>query len=111
MPEVKGGNSDMCKTIKLHQAPCSETILFSHFSMKSIEMVAERTTTEIDQEEVRFILVSIPQCHNTPDILFPIEVLRNHPPIISEVSRGGLSFDTSDNPIGLKHNSPTVITE
>jgi len=40
----------------------------------------------------------------------PIEVDKNHPPISREVYLGGLSFDTKDNPIGLKNNSPTVIT-
>ena len=29
---------------------------------------------------------------------------------MSEVMRTGLSFDTSDKPIGLNNNSPTVIT-
>ena len=42
--------------------------------------------------------------------LFPIEVDKNHPPIIKAVSRGGLNLETNDNPIGLKNNSPIVIT-
>lgn len=39
-----------------------------------------------------------------------MDVAKNHPPIINEVSLGGLSFETKDNPIGLKNNSPIVIT-
>ena len=46
-----------------------------------------------------------------PDSLLPIEVDRNHAPIISAVSRGGLSFDTIDRPIGLRHSSPIVMTK
>ena len=45
-----------------------------------------------------------------PESLFPIDVDKNQPPIIRAVNRGGLIFDTSDKPIGLKNNSPTVIT-
>ena len=47
---------------------------------------------------------------NTPDNLLPIEVETNHPPIISEVIRIGLNLETSDSPIGLKSNSPMVMT-
>lgn len=46
----------------------------------------------------------------TPDSLLPIEVERKKPPIIKAVSLGGLNFETKDSPIGLRHNSPTVIT-
>lgn len=44
------------------------------------------------------------------DNLFPIDVLKNHPPIINPVNLGGLNLETKLNPIGLKNNSPTVIT-
>ena len=47
---------------------------------------------------------------STPLNLFPIEVLKNHPPIINAVMRGGLNLETKLNPIGLKNNSPIVIT-
>jgi hypothetical protein len=47
---------------------------------------------------------------NTPDNLFPIEVAKNQPPIINAVILGGLNLLTSDNPIGLRNSSPTVIT-
>ncbi len=43
--------------------------------------------------------------------MFPIEVAKNHPPIINAVSLGGLNLLTIDNPIGLKNNSPIVITK
>ena len=46
----------------------------------------------------------------TPDNLFPMDVAKNQPPIIKEVNRGGLNFDTSESPIGLKKSSPIVIT-
>ena len=42
--------------------------------------------------------------------LLPMEVDKNQPPIINAVKRGGLNFETSDKPIGLKNNSPIVIT-
>ena len=44
----------------------------------------------------------------TPAILPPMEVERNHPPIKSEVSLAGASFDTSESPIGLKKISLIV---
>ena len=45
-----------------------------------------------------------------PLSLFPMDVLKNQPPIIKAVNRFGLTLLTSDNPIGLKNNSPTVMT-
>ena len=47
---------------------------------------------------------------STPDSLFPIEVAKNQPPIIKDVNLGGLNFETSESPIGLKKSSPIVIT-
>jgi hypothetical protein len=44
----------------------------------------------------------------TPAILPPIEVDKNHPPIINAVNLAGASFDTSDNPMGLKNISLMV---
>jgi hypothetical protein len=46
-----------------------------------------------------------------PASLLPIEVDRNHAPIISAVRRGGLSFDTIERPIGLRQSSPIVTTK
>jgi hypothetical protein len=46
----------------------------------------------------------------TPLNLFPMEVAKNHPPIIKAVKRGGLNLDTNERPIGLRNNSPMVIT-
>lgn len=46
----------------------------------------------------------------TPLNLFPIEVEINHAPIIKAVNLAGDNLETIDNPIGDKHNSPTVIT-
>ena len=37
-------------------------------------------------------------------------VLSIQPPIIKAAKRGGANLETNDNPIGLRHNSPTVIT-
>lgn len=45
-----------------------------------------------------------------PESLFPMEVERNHPPIIRAVNLLGLNFETRESPIGLKNNSPTVTT-
>ena len=45
-----------------------------------------------------------------PDNLFPMLVDKNQPPIINDVNLGGLNFETNDNPIGERHNSPIVIT-
>lgn len=47
---------------------------------------------------------------STPLNLFPIDVAKNQPPIIKAVRRGGLNFDTKESPIGLRNNSPIVIT-
>lgn len=47
---------------------------------------------------------------STPESLFPIEVAKNQPPIINEVRRAGLNLETKDKPIGLRNNSPIVIT-
>ena len=47
----------------------------------------------------------------TPAILPPIEVDKNHPPIINAVNLAGASLDTSDNPIGLNKSSLIVNTE
>ena len=47
---------------------------------------------------------------STPLSLLPMDVDRNQPPIMRAVIRGGLSLDTIDNPMGLKNNSPIVIT-
>ena len=60
----------------------------------------------------KFALCSYPShiLANTPLNLFPIDVDKNHPPIIKAVKRGGANFETSDKAIGLRHNSPTVIT-
>lgn len=46
----------------------------------------------------------------TPLNLFPIEVEMNHAPINKAVKRAGDNFETIDNPIGDKHNSPIVMT-
>ena len=47
----------------------------------------------------------------TPAILPPIEVDKNHPPIMSAVNLAGASLDTNDNPMGLKNISLTVNTK
>ncbi len=47
----------------------------------------------------------------TPAIFPPIEVDKNHPPISNAVSRAGASFETKDNPIGLKNISLMVNTK
>jgi hypothetical protein len=46
----------------------------------------------------------------TPLNLFPMAVAKLHPPIMSAVNRKGDNLETIDNPIGLKNNSPIVIT-
>ena len=60
----------------------------------------------------KFALFSYPshKVAKIPDSLFPIEVERNHPPIIKAVNRLGLNFETRERPIGLKNNSPIVTT-
>ena len=45
-----------------------------------------------------------------PDILLPMAVARNQPPIIRPTSRLGDSLVTRDRPIGERHSSPMVIT-
>ena len=47
----------------------------------------------------------------TPATLPPMEVERNQPPIINEVSLAGASFETRDKPIGLKNISLMVNTK
>ena len=47
----------------------------------------------------------------TPATFPPRDVERNHPPIINAVKRGGDSFDTNDNQIGLKNISLMVKTK
>ena len=47
---------------------------------------------------------------STPLNLFPMAVAKLQPPIIKAVKRKGDYFDTMDKPIGLKNNSPMVIT-
>ena len=60
----------------------------------------------------KFALLSYPSHIEArmPDNLLPIEVLKNQPPIIKDVRRGGLNLDTKLKPMGLKNNSPIVMT-
>src|SRR5262245_57932380 len=46
-----------------------------------------------------------------PDRYPPIAVAANHPPIHIDRHVGAASFDTSDSPIGLRDNSPSVSTK
>ena len=47
----------------------------------------------------------------TPATLPPMDVERNHPPIIRAVSLAGASLETNDKPIGLKNISLIVKTK
>jgi len=42
--------------------------------------------------------------------LFPTAVARSHPPCIRPWNLEGATFDTNDNPIGLRNSSATVST-
>lgn len=44
----------------------------------------------------------------TPATFPPIEVDKNHPPIIRAVSLAGANLETNDNPIGLRNISLIV---
>jgi hypothetical protein len=44
----------------------------------------------------------------TTSSLFPTAVARSQPPCISPWNRDGATFDTNDNPIGLRKSSATV---
>ena len=78
--------------------------------MINIINAAKPKRTEFTKK--KFALFSYPshKLLNTPDNLFPIDVAKNQPPIINAVNLGGLNFETKDKPIGLKNNSPIVIT-
>ena len=47
----------------------------------------------------------------TPATFPPIEVERNQPPIINDVSLAGASLETNDKPIGLRNISLMVKTK
>ena len=85
-------------------------ILFSHFNIANITKDAETNKIVFTQKKSALYSYLSQKLLNTPESLFPIDVARNHPPIIKAVNLGGLSFETSDKPIGLKNNSPIVIT-
>lgn len=60
------------------------------------------------------IFLSVKSSQNpviTPAIFPPIEVDKNHPPIINAVNLAGASLETNDNPIGLKNTSLMVNTK
>src|SRR5688572_11312108 len=100
----------MNKIFSSHQAPCSFTILFNHFNINNMIRAVTRARTKFTQKKLALCSYPSHILANTPLILFPIDVDKNHPPIISAVNLGGLSFETRDNAIGLRHNSPIVIT-
>src|SRR5690606_36997120 len=85
-------------------------IRFNHFSMANMMSVATIIKPKFTQKKLDLFSYPSHKLDNTPESLLPMEVERNQPPIISAVMRGGLSFETNDNPIGLSNNSPTVIT-
>ena len=61
-------------------------------------------TNMIIKNAVLFVKIS-QELASVPANLPPMEVIKNQPPIISAVKRGGEIFDINDNPIGLKNNS------
>ena len=72
---------------------------------------------DVANAKTKFTKKKLPLCAypshmlaNTPLNLFPIDVDKNQPPIINAVNLGGANLDTKESAIGLKHNSPTVIT-
>lgn len=73
-------------------------------------MVAISSKPKLTIKKYALLSYSYQKLAKTPDSLFPIEVERKNPPIINAVILGGESFETNDNPIGDKHNSPKVIT-
>ena len=85
-------------------------ILLSHLIIKNIKAEAKVKNNAFTQK--KFDLSTYPShiLLKTPDNLFPIEVAKNHPPIIRAVILGGLNLLTNDKPIGLRKSSPTVIT-
>lgn len=82
----------------------------SHRNIKTMISAAAANNMKFTQKNPALCSYLSHMLDNTPLNLFPIEVAKNQPPIINDVKRGGLSLDVSDNPIGLKHNSPIVIT-
>ena len=83
---------------------------FSHFNMAKHMIVANKRRPKLSQKKFAFWLYWSHILDKTPESLLPIEVARNHPPILREVMRTGLSLETIERPMGLNSNSPIVIT-
>lgn len=89
----------------------SLTMLFSDFNLLKINMPPINAATTRMRKNI-FLSVKLSQkLVITPAILPPMEVDRNHPPIINAVNLAGASFDTRDKPIGLKNISLIVNTK
>lgn len=66
-------------------------------------------TNMIIKNAVLFVKIS-QELASVPANFPPIDVIKNQPPIMRAVKRGGEIFEINDNPIGLKNNSPMVKT-
>ena len=89
---------------------CSFTTLFSQGIIKKIIITEIMAKAVLVKKKNSFRSNTFHKPDKTPESLFPMAVDKNQPPIIKAAIRFGLSFDTNDNPIGLKNSSPTVIT-
>jgi hypothetical protein len=95
-----------------HAVPVfSFTILFSDFSLLNINMPPIKADITRMRKKT-FLSVKLSQkLVITPAIFPPMATDKNHPPIKSAVSLAGASFETKDNPIGLKNISLIVKTK
>ena len=84
--------------------------LFSHFNISNKTTAAAKTNPKLRKKKFSFCGIVSQSEESMPESLFPTEIAKKNPPIIKAVILGGESFETSDNPIGERHNSPIVIT-
>ena len=78
--------------------------------MDKPKIVASNKRPKLTIKKLALLSYSYQKLARIPDNLFPMEVERKNPPIINAVILGGESFETKDNPIGERHNSPKVMT-
>ena len=89
----------------------SLTIWFKDFNLVNIKIPPINAATTKMRKKIFLSVKSSQNPVITPAIFPPIEVDKNQPPIIKAVSLAGASFDTNDNPIGLKKISLMVNTK
>ena len=86
----------------------SFTILSNSFTLAKINNPPSIAATAIIPKKILLSGILSQKLAITPATFPPIEVERNHPPIIKAVNLCGASLDTKDNPMGLKQISLTV---